>query len=638
MHNYAWAGNLLRIDLSSNSMIVEDSAHYVNCYLGGKGLGQSIIFREVPESATALDKENVIVFSAGVLTGTIVPCSCRLSIDSKNAVTGGVASSNVGGYFAAEMKYAGFDAIIVTGISYSPVYLYVKDGDICFKTAKHIWGKGTRETEDILRYELQDQKAKVLSIGPAGENLLKSACIIVDSGRAAGRCGLGAVMGSKNLKAIAVSGSSRLKIRYPEKLKKEVNKCLEKIDRNNMIKRFRIDGSPSTISHANYMCRLPVRNFQDDHWDECKIQMIMPDRFEKYKEKNQACFNCPIQCSSHYSILDGEFKGVSCEGFQANLIWNYMSKMDMTNPAAALKIQELCLDYGLDIDNSSGVISWAMELYEKGFISRRDTNGLDLGWGNYKAVIKLLDMLVYKEGIGELLSLGVKDASRIIGKESEYYAIQVKGQELAESIRSLKGWGFGTVVAPRGGGHLDGAITTEIAQISSEDSLDWFGVPTAGEPTSYSGKANAVFWMERFKAVIDSMGICCFSTKWLDQSLIGIEEVSKMFTFATGLEISTEELMITGQRIHNLEKAFNTCHKQFSRQDDKPPKRLMKEPVSSGIYRGERLEEQCWDEMLDQYYLLHGWDQKTGWQTLNTLKKLEMTDVSDRLSRNNLLK
>ncbi len=637
MYKHAWAGNVLRINLSSNRITIEDSAHYVNCYLGGKGLGQSIIFKEIPDSADALGEENAIVFSAGVLVGTIVPCACRLSIDSKNAVTGGVASSNAGGYFAAEMKYAGFDAIIVSGISYTPVYLYIHDSCVCLKSAKHIWGKGTRETENIIRSELQNNRIKTLSIGPAGENLLKSACIIVDGGRAAGRGALGAVMGSKNLKAIAISGSRKLRIYNRQTLRTEVNKCLNMINRCEIVNKFRTDGSPSTIYHANHMCRLPVRNFQDDHWDECKIKMVLPDKFEKYKMRNKACFNCPIYCSSYYNIRDGEFRGVNCEGFQANLIWDYMSKMDMTNPAAALRIQELCLDYGLDIDNSSGVISWAMELYEKGLLSRKDTNGLALDWGNYNSIIKLLHMLVHKEGLGELLSLGIMQASQSMGRETEYYAIQVKGQELAESIRSLKGWGLGTVVAPRGGGHLDGAITTEIARISSEESIAWFGVSTAGEPTTYKGKATAVFWMERFKAVIDTMGICCFATKWLNQDLIGMEEISKLFTAATGLDLSPEELMLTGQRVHNLEKAFNTCHKKFSREDDRPPKRLMEEPVKSGLYKGEKLKERCWDEMLDEYYLLHDWDRKTGWQTLKSLKRLRMPDVVERLSKKNLL-
>lgn len=546
MDNYAWAGKILRVDLSSGQIIIEDSNQYVYLYLGGRGLGQSIIYQEISDNVKAFSEENLLVFSAGVLTGTAVPCACRLSIDSKNPVTGGVASSNVGGYFAAELKYAGFDAIVVKGISLSPVYLYIRDDRISIESAKQLWGRGTRETEEILRSYLQDQRVKILSIGPTGENLTKSACIIVDGARAAGRCALGAVMGSKNMKAVVVRGSKRIKIHSAKMFYKEVSRCLELLNKNEMLRHFKRAGTPSTIPHANKMCRLLVRNFQDDCWDEDKLSRVLSDEFQQYKVKNMRCFNCPIKCSAFYYIKIGEFKGVACEGFQANLIWDYMAKMDMDDPAAALKIQELCTDYGLDIDNSSGVISWATELFENDLLTVRDTEGLILEWGNYRTIIKLLDQIAHREGLGEILALGIKEASEHFGKETAYYAIHIKGQELAEGIRSLKGWGLGTVVAPRGGGHLDGAITTEISQISPEESQSWFGFPGAGEPNTYSGKAKAVFWMERFKAVVDMMGICCFATKWLNNNLIGLEEINRLLATATGIEIGIDELMLTG--------------------------------------------------------------------------------------------
>ncbi len=633
-----WTGKLLRIDLTTKEIKVESSLSLVNHYPGGRGLGQWVIFNEIPVTADPLEKENVMVFSCGPLTGTMAPASCRLSIDAKNPVTGGMASSNMGGHFAPELKFAGFDAVIVTGQAPAPVYLYINNGKACLKHAENLWGLGTRETENRIKQELMDKYTRIISIGPAGENLVKSACIIGDESRAAGRGALGAVMGSKNLKALAVRGTQGFSIFNPGEFLHEVNQYREKLNRNEVIKTLRTLGTPATIPGANQMCRLPVRNFQDDHWPEDKINSVHPEEFKNnYRVRKLSCFNCPVFCSAFYRIKNGEFAGLACEGFEANLVWNFQSRIDINHPPAALKFHEMCIDLGLDIDNSSGVIAWALELFEKGIITKKDTGGLTLKWGDYTPVMELLHKIAYREGFGDILARGVKEASSLLQRESEYFAIHVKNQELVEGIRSLKGWALGTVVAPRGGGHLNGAITTEIGKLSRQDSRERFGVETAGVPTSYEGKPQVVFWFEKFKSVVDMMGLCCFITCWLHYELPGLEEITRLFNAATGKNLTAGEIMKTGQRIHNLEKAFNTLHAGFQRQDDYPPRRLMDEPIKSGPFKGEMLEQNHWDKMLDEYYNLHGWDPETGLQTRSGLEGLGMESVLEKLKNNRSL-
>ena len=628
---YGYAGHVLSVDLTTGRVVVEDSRPYVDEYLGGRGLGQRVIFAEVPVQAGALDERNVVVFSAGPLVGTLAPASARLSVDSKNAVTGGAASANAGGHFAPELKYAGFDAVVVRGRSARPVYLLVGDGEAALRPAEDLWGQGVIATERAIRRSLGDERARVLAIGPAGETQGRSACIIVDGARAAGRGALGAVLGAKNLKAMAVRGTGALRVRFPERFAGEVARVWRILADSPAAETLRTWGTPSSVARANEMCRLATRNFQDDHWAEERLQEIAPARFKPLEVRRLACFNCPLYCSAFHRVAEGEFAGVACEGFQANLVWDYLAKLDINDRAAAVAIQATCSDLGLDIDNSSGVIAWAMECYENGLLTRKDLDGLDLRWGNYRAVLALLPRLARREGVGDLLARGAREAAAILGGGSERYVIHVKGQEMAEGIRAAKGWALGTVLAPRGGGHLDGAMLTETWDLSPEDSMAWLGVPTAGDPTTYEGKAVVAVWYEQFKKAVDALGLCYFITQWRHKDLLGSDHLAALFTAATGRDTSAEELLLVGRRIHNLEKAFNTLHAGFRRKDDLPPPRLVAEPIATGRFAGERLDLERWQRMLDEYYALHGWDRETGWQTGDGLGRLGMAAVAWRL-------
>jgi aldehyde:ferredoxin oxidoreductase len=626
-----WAGHVLRVDLTHRTVHEEESDHYVSEFLGGRGLAQNLLFHEMASSTAALDPESVLILATGPLTGTLIPGSARLSISGKNVLTGGVGSSNVGGHFAPELKYAGFDAVIITGQSREPVYLLIENKRASLHSAHLLRGKTTWETEEELRRE-HGERARVLCIGPAGENLAPVACIIVDRARAAGRCGFGAILGSKNLKAVAVRGSLPITVADPQGLLSLVDKSRERLWSTQTISRFRTNGTCGSAPRANAACTLPVRNFQDDHMTEEKLQRVERSVFHRlFQIRSLSCMSCFFQCTFLYRTPDGNGKTFMVEGFHQNLLWDFAGKLDITYPPALLAIQALCAQYGMDIDNTSGAIAMAFELYEKGIIDKRDTDGLKLRWGDHEAVIELIRKMAQGEGFGAILNQGAYRAARAIGRGAERYAVHIKGQDLAEAIRADKGWALGVVVAPRGGGHLNGATMTGMMKISASDSEALFGTPYGGEQETYRGKAAVVYWYELLKAAVDTVGVCCFTSKWVDIHFLGPEDYADFLTAVTGRPFAANELMVLGRKIHNLEKAFNTLHAGFGMHDDFPPKRFFEEPVKTGPYKGSRFTYSGWQGMLKEYYRLHGWDPETGLQTSKILTELNLPNVLDRL-------
>lgn len=631
MNNCAWAGHILKVNLTQEIIQIEESEFQVREFSGGRGLGQSLLFQSLPADLPALDPKSLLIFATGPLTGTLVPGSARLSISGKNVLTGGIGSSNVGGHFAPELKYAGFDAVLIEGKSPDPVYLLIENKKAFLRSAHHLKDKTTWETEEELR-KTHGKTARILSIGPAGERIVPVACIIVDKARAAGRCGFAAIMGSKNLKAIVVRGSLPIHVADPDGFLSLVEKVRTQIFSTETIKRFRTHGTCGSIPRANAACTIPVRNFQDDHMDEKKLERVARSVFqESFQVRNLSCMGCFFQDTFLYEIKDGDYGPLLVEGFHQNLVWDFIGKLEITHPPAVLAIQALCSQYGMDIDNTSGAIALAFELYEKGIIDERDTDGLKLAWGDHRAVIKLIEKMAYGEGFGAILNQGAYRAAEIIGRGADKYAVHIKGQDLAEAIRADKGWALGVVVAPRGGGHLNGATMTGMIKISPEDSMAVFGTPYGGEQETYRGKAKVVYWYELLKSVVDTLGLCYFTSKWVDLKFLGPEEYADLLSAATGMTFSGDALMLMGRKVHNIEKAFNTLHAGFGVEDDYPPPRFFEEPVKSGSYKGALFTRHEWQSMLEEYYNLHGWDPKTGLQTEAVLRELGLLFVLKKL-------
>jgi len=621
--HYGYAGNILWVDLTKGKIWTESTERYAKRWIGGRAINTWILLNELDPKVKWSDPKNLLTFGVGVLVGTLAAGACRVSIDTKNAFNNGIGSANIGGFFGAELKFAGFDNVVIKGKAKRPVYLWICDGRVEIRDASSVWGKTTWETEKYIREELGDERIRVATIGPAGENIVRSACIISDRGCAAGGSGCGAVMGSKNLKALAVRGRKDIEIAQSERFMTAVDEEMRKVNQWQLIKEIREKGYYGAMggrldSPSWEQGYRPVRNGQDEYWSKDKIARIAECVIKKYRKGTVACFSCPISCKPWMDIKKGVYK-IQGEGWWNNSANSYCTKIDNTNIQAAIYAHLLTNQLGLDGDNAAQAISWAFECYEKGLITKKDTDGLELVWGNYQAMIKMLEKLAYREGFGDFLADGALRAAEKLGKGSKKFVVHVKGQDSLDGVRINKGWGFGIVLSPVAGRHLRG-------------SLNGFWLRGDKPVNSYEGVPEDLYYNQKQKAVQDMLGLCSYV---YGQTM---DDWVALFSSATGRELSKDELLHIGLQAHNLEKAFNTIHAGFDRNDDYPCNRYYNEPVKSGPYKGERINHDIWNRMLDTIYKLHGWDPETSWQTRKGLEKIGLADLADRLEKEGKIK
>jgi aldehyde:ferredoxin oxidoreductase len=448
---------------------------------------------------------------------------------------------------------------------------------------------------------------------------------------------MGAIFGSKNLKAVVVRGSGSVKVAYPDRFMKAVNSSLRAIQESNILKGTGKYGTIGVLRIKNECNNMPYKNFQDTYLPKEVLDKIHPDIFiEEYKVRDLSYMACPIHCSKFYRINDGPYAGLGSEGCELNTVADYAVKCGIDYPPAIIKAHALCNQFGIDLDASAGAISWALECYERGILTKKDCDGLRLRWGDPDVIFELLRKIVYREGLGNILAEGCKRASDIIGRDSGFYAIHMKGQDLYEEVRAPLGWGLGTCVATRGGGHTTGAsavdLTMPLIPEIAESGKKVFGINNI-DPISYEDKAKLVFYFEREQELVNSLGICMFSGTWLDPTLMGIPQLAEMYSAATGREMTQQKIIETADRILNLEKAFNTLHTNFRREDDFPPERCLKEGIRNGPKAGFSLSEKEWGKMLNEYYRLRGWDLETSFPTRKCLENLDLKDVADDLEK-----
>lgn len=635
---YGYAGKILRIDLTDGAIATRPTEPYARKWLGQRGIGQRILYQELRPRVTPYEPDNLVVVETGPLSGTLTPGASRYSMASKNPFSGGVGTSNSCGFFGPELKYAGYDHIVIRGRAARPVYLLIRDDRVEIRDAGGLWGKTTWETEDLIREELGDEELRIISIGPAGENLVRGGCVISDKHRAAGKCGLGGIFGSKNLKAIAVRGTGAVEVAQPERFMAAITRAWEQIRSSvPLTERVGASGTIGSTGPKNDYCSMPYKNFQETMIPPESIARLDADIFtRRFKVRDLAGPACPVHCAKFYRISEGPFAGLATGGLQLNTLADYGGKCAIDDPAALVKLHALCNQLGVDLDASSGAIAWAFECYQRGIITERDTDGLKLEWGDYRVVIELVRKLAYREGFGNLLAEGSKRASELLGRESGYYAIHIKGQDLYESIRAPLGWGLGACVATRAGGHTTGVPGCELAMPENpqlrEDCRRVFGI-TNTDPQSYQDVPELVRYFEREQELINSLGLCMFVGTWIDPNSMGIPELAEIYSAATGWETTEEEAIRIADRILNLEKAFNIIHAGLGRADDLPPERCLKEPIKSGRFAGFRLSEEKWNRMLSHYYEIHGWDRETGLPTRESLEALDLEDVADDLER-----
>ncbi len=581
-----YMGKALEVDLTRREIeIVELDEEWARMFIGGKGLGAKILYESVKPGLDPLSPKDPLIFITGPLTATTAPTSGRWAVVTKSPHTGIFLDCQVGGHFGAALKRAGFDYLIVRGRADAPVYLHVKDGQCQILDAGDLWGRGVFETEKTLKK--RHPGSKVGSIGPAGENLVSYACICFDLYRQAGRGGAGAVMGSKNLKAIVAEGNRKVTCADPDGFAAKVRSLRELIRDHPVMKERREIGTPMWVAKANRAGFLPTRNFSSGTF-ELADEISGETMRRKIVVKNKACYECPIACGKLSRVTEGKHRGTEVEGPEYETIALLGSNCGIGSIEAIAHANMLCDDLGLDTISTGNVIGFAMECYRKGLL--RDTDGLNLEFGNEEALLAMIEKIARREGIGALFANGVRKAAQAIGQGAEEFAIHVKGLELP-GVDPRGAWGMALAYATSDRGGCHQRCWTPTAELSG-----------ALERFSAEGVAQFVKETQDERAV-------CFSLVLCDFAPFSVEDFVQLLNLATGFDLTEAEYLAIGERIWNLTRMFNV-REGITRRDDILPARLLEEPLPEGEAKGQVVTKEALEEMLDEYYQLRGWDEK----------------------------
>lgn len=586
MKQGGYHGRYLMINLSEKSwQIKELPDQLASDYLGGRGIGVRLLYDFQEGKVDPLSPQNHLIIFTGPVTGTNVPGCSRVMFMCKSPLSNTINMSSMGGVFPNTFKSTGFDGLVLSGKSENKVWILVTPQSVQFHPADELWGLKTSETEAAIKQKVGD-KCRVACIGPAGENQVLFSAIVSDT-RTASRGGNGAVMGSKNIKAIAVTGNHKTPIVDKQSLEEVIKQIRESQKENPGLISIQMNGTAGLISVINAMGALPTKNYQTGTFeaaDEISGSAIT----EKNRLKSMACASCPVACSLIAEVKSGKFVGTRSEGPEYESGVMLGSNLMISDLDTIVAANYLCDEYGLDTISTGNVIGFAMECYEKGYLSEKDTGGLSLTWGNADTVLSLIEMIAHKKGIGERLSKGVARLSREI-PGSEGFAMHVKGLELAAyDPRAVWGQGLSYAISPRGGDHGRGGYM--IVEFFLPD-VDFY---------THVGKAKRAVELSDHAAILDSTCLCNFN-------FIPIEVVPNMLTALVGKEYTEQRLNEIAHRIITLERKFNV-REGFGRKDDTLPPRLLQEPLPGGLPQGKKVEGL--EIMLDEYYQLRGWDKE----------------------------
>ncbi|HDP97341.1 MAG TPA: aldehyde ferredoxin oxidoreductase [Euryarchaeota archaeon] len=605
-------GKVLRVDLGKGTTSVEPlKEEWAEKFIGGKGLGARYLWDELKPGTDPLSPDNVLMVWTGPLGGTMIPLSGRYVIITKSPATDTFLDSYVGGHVAHELKWSGFDGVIINGKSDKPVYLSIKDGKAELRDASKIWGKDIGETQKIIREELGDDKTRVISIGPAGENMSKIACIGSDLYRQAGRGGGGAVMGSKNLKAIAVRGTLGMKVDNIEKLVEQCKKYYQDALKNPDNDWAITDGTPLLIDASNDAGILPTNNFQSGVFDK-KDGMNSEALKAKVGERRKACLACVLACGTFSKVRDGPFKGAAVEGPEYETLGLCGSNCGIDDINAIVKFNIDCDFLGIDTISAGATVGMAMEMYEKGLLTKEDTDGLELKFGNVDAYVKMPKIMAYRKGkLGELLGDGASAAAKKLGGDAFNYVVQVKGLEYpAYDPRGTIGMAIAYATSDRGACHQ----RAWPAASEAYGDLD---------PWTTEGKAELVAGEQRDRAIKYSMIYCDFLG-------IGLDGMAEHYNAVTGKNATQETFEQIGKRVWNLTRAFN-AREGFTSKDDTLPYKIANNPMPDGKTKGKVIPQADFDKIMKEYYAWWNWDDQ-GRPTKEALKALQLDDIAAQLS------
>jgi len=598
MLKYGYGGRILRIDLSERRYRIEElEPSWIKPVIGGRAANSKRLFEELDTDCDPLGPQNILIFGVGPLTGSLLPASAYYTVSAKSPLTGILGDSAAGGQFAAEMKLTGFDQIIITGKSDNLLYLMVSESGVEFVDCLELAGKTIIQTTEAIRRERKDYSVQVAAIGSAGENLVHFATIVSSGNRVNGRTGIGAVMGSKNMKALAVRGSLSLEVAEPLDFLAEVRK-IEKdtLDHNEYSRRYTL-GTTRLMEDLNSIGILPTKHFQEG---VCKyIDRISGDKLARtFKVKNKSCFTCNQHCSRYYVVDDHE-----AEGPEFETLCSFTSRIGNRNLPFALEMNTYLNQTGMDSISTSEVIGWIIECQEKGLVHPDDLDGLSIKWGEIDKIREVVDMIAFRRGIGDRLANGAKKLSEGFGEEARKLVMQVKGLDIiCGDPRGIKAYGLTYAVASRGADHLRAEPYFELTNRKKE-AKKRFGTEKAADRLAEEGKAALVTYSEKIALLTDSLTMC--KNIGLCMDVLNLENASTLLKAGTGIDYSPKYLeKILGDLI-DLEFALN---KRFGvkREEFTLPERFQKEPLKEGPTKGSMVNIK---RMVDEYFKIHKWEE-----------------------------
>lgn len=617
----SYAGSVLRVDLNTASLVRRPTEERLaRRFLGGRGMNIARLWQELPAHTGGLSPRNVLVFGAGPLVGTLFPGGARFNVSGMSPQTGILGDANAGGFFGPELKFAGYDQIVIGGRAKEPVYLLIRDDVVELRDARGLWGKDTWEATAAIREEIGDPDAQVAVIGPGAENGVRFAGVFVNLNRPAARTGMGAVMAAKNLKAVAVRGTGTLRIADMARFVELVERVDEAIYRHPEYEiRTRL-GTTKLVKALNDIGALPTRHFQEGTFE--LADAVSGEAIEaRFKVKSKACFACTIPCSRFLVVEDPRFPTLRMEGPEYEALAGFSARVGTGDLVLTLRCVDLANRYGLDAISLSEVISWAMECHQRGLLSADEADGLDLSWGNGETILALIHKVAHREGFGDLLADGVRAAAQRLGR-GEDLAMESKGLELFQAdVRAIKAYGLGNAVSSRGADHLRSEPWFEFSN-DPEEGRRRYGIPETASRLEHKGKGYVVKHYEEMAAISDALGVC--KNTYNNMEVLGWEATAELLRAATGWSLEGEDVRRIGERIVNLERLF-IAREGIRRRDDRLPARFLKEPLRDGGRGGSTI---ALDAMLDEYYRARGWDLSTGLPTREKLAELGLDGVA----------
>ncbi len=647
-----FAGKILHVDLTTGTLAIEEpSEDFYRRYGGGSAMGLHYLLQNTPAGADPLGPENTLAFTLGGITGAPISGQSRATVVAKSPLTGGVGDSQAGGFWPAELKFAGFDGIIVTGQSSSPVYLWINKGEAELRPADHLWGRTTREVDRILKDELEDERIEIAQVGPAGERLVSFAAIMNMANRAHGRTGMGAVMGSKRLKAIVVrGGKKRLDMADPARLRDLMQTSRANTIDDKAMASFGKLGTIGVVNAQNAGGGLPTRNWTSGYLGDDEAEAISgetlyeewlrgADKGTQFKTGRDTCYSCAVRCKR---VVEAEWQERALDpdagGPEYETAATFGSYCGISDMGAVIHANQLCNDFGVDTISAGATMAFAIECFEAGLITEEDTGGIHLAWGDADAMTAMLEKALRREGVGDVLAEGSAGAAERIGGGAEDLAMVAHRQELPAHMPHKKpSLGLIYAVNPFGADHQssehDGAYSPRVVEKQAHKNGKRMADVGLTSPQS-SGALNrekvefALISQYAYSAM-DTVNVCQF-VFGLGWQLMGMEELAHIITSVTGDETSVDDLLTLGARRLNLLRAFN-AREGITREQDTLPRRLFDEPLQGGRTDGAVVDRETWEAALETYYEMAGWDPTTGNPTRATLEDLDLGWVADEL-------